>query len=219
MRLPSVVACTCFTLYLPLSAVASAPTTLVHGAVNKEVTQANIQQTICRAGWTKTVRPPASYTNALKRRQIEEFGLSGSTHDYEEDHLIPLELGGNPTSPANLWPEPANGPFNAHDKDHLERMVHRLVCAGKMSLAEGQREFVTNWVTYYGAQARSPSRPPAAYEAPQRMSAPSLPERYYRNCASARAAGVAPIYKGQPGYAAHLDRDGDGIACETGGGR
>ena len=37
----------------------------------------------------------------------------------------------------------------------------------------------------------------------------------YRNCAEARAAGVAPIYRGQPGYADHLDRDGDGIACES----
>lgn len=38
--------------------------------------------------------------------------------------------------------------------------------------------------------------------------------RTYRNCAEARAAGVAPIYRGQPGYADHLDRDGDGVACE-----
>jgi hypothetical protein len=37
---------------------------------------------------------------------------------------------------------------------------------------------------------------------------------YYRNCSEARAAGAAPIYRGQPGYASHLDRDDDGIACE-----
>ena len=37
---------------------------------------------------------------------------------------------------------------------------------------------------------------------------------YYRNCDAARAAGVAPIYRGQPGYRLPLDRDGDGIACE-----
>ena len=36
----------------------------------------------------------------------------------------------------------------------------------------------------------------------------------YRNCAAARAAGAAPLYRGQPGYTAHLDRDNDGIACE-----
>ncbi|MDR0849413.1 MAG: excalibur calcium-binding domain-containing protein [Propionibacteriaceae bacterium] len=37
---------------------------------------------------------------------------------------------------------------------------------------------------------------------------------YYENCTEARAAGAAPIYRGQPGYASHLDRDNDGIACE-----
>ena len=36
----------------------------------------------------------------------------------------------------------------------------------------------------------------------------------YRNCAAARAAGAAPVYRGQPGYAPWLDRDNDGIGCE-----
>lgn len=37
---------------------------------------------------------------------------------------------------------------------------------------------------------------------------------YYKNCAAVRSAGKDPIYRGQPGYASHLDRDNDGIACE-----
>ena len=37
---------------------------------------------------------------------------------------------------------------------------------------------------------------------------------YYPNCAAARAAGVAPLYRGQPGYRPGLDRDNDGVACE-----
>ena len=36
----------------------------------------------------------------------------------------------------------------------------------------------------------------------------------FRNCAAARAAGAAPVRRGEPGYGPHLDRDGDGIACE-----
>jgi hypothetical protein len=43
---------------------------------------------------------------------------------------------------------------------------------------------------------------------------PSEAAPYYENCDEARAAGVAPLYEGQPGYAPHLDRDGDGVACE-----
>jgi Excalibur calcium-binding domain len=37
---------------------------------------------------------------------------------------------------------------------------------------------------------------------------------YYRYCADVRAAGQAPLHAGEPGYAPHLDRDGDGVACE-----
>ena len=40
-------------------------------------------------------------------------------------------------------------------------------------------------------------------------------EVYYKNCSEARAAGVTPLYEGDPGYAPHLDRDHDGIACES----
>ncbi|GAA3083546.1 hypothetical protein JOF29_004463 [Kribbella aluminosa] len=49
--------------------------------------------------------------------------------------------------------------------------------------------------------------------APKTTSAP-VETTYYANCAAVRAAGKAPLYRGQPGYAAHLDRDGDGVACE-----
>jgi hypothetical protein len=38
---------------------------------------------------------------------------------------------------------------------------------------------------------------------------------YYANCSEARAAGAAPIHRGEPGYASHLDRDGDGIGCDS----
>jgi hypothetical protein len=36
----------------------------------------------------------------------------------------------------------------------------------------------------------------------------------YANCAAARAAGAAPVYRGDPGYGSHLDRDNDGVGCE-----
>jgi hypothetical protein len=38
---------------------------------------------------------------------------------------------------------------------------------------------------------------------------------YYANCTAAKAAGAAPLYRGEPGYRAGLDRDNDGVACET----
>lgn len=48
-------------------------------------------------------------------------------------------------------------------------------------------------------------------QAPQRAFGGDV---YFRNCAAARAAGRTPIIAGQPGYGRHLDRDGDGRACE-----
>ncbi|NNM45395.1 excalibur calcium-binding domain-containing protein [Knoellia sp. DB2414S] len=56
------------------------------------------------------------------------------------------------------------------------------------------------------------SRPAAADPLPLVDSAAS--SAYYRNCDAARAAGVTPLRVGDPGYGRHLDRDGDGVACE-----
>lgn len=41
------------------------------------------------------------------------------------------------------------------------------------------------------------------------------PSAYYANCSEARAAGAAPVHRGDPGYGSHLDRDGDGVGCES----
>ncbi|MDX6527381.1 MAG: hypothetical protein QOI43_2892, partial [Gaiellales bacterium] len=79
---------------------------LTPGVLNPDVTQATIRSTVCRPGWTRTVRPPVSYTNALKARGLRQYGLRGPPSSFQEDHLISLELGGNPTDPRNLWPEP-----------------------------------------------------------------------------------------------------------------
>jgi hypothetical protein len=121
----------------------------VPGVVNRAVTQENIGRTICVKGWTKTIRPRASYTNKLKSSQMAALGLTGDPHAYEEDHLISLEIGGHPTDPNNLWPEPWDGPFGARRKDVLETKLKRLVCAGKLPLVDAQIAILTNWMAAY----------------------------------------------------------------------
>lgn len=117
------------------------------GVINSLVTQANINETICVSGYTKTIRPPASYTNKLKREQIQEYGYTDTTsRDYEEDHFISLELGGNPTDPKNLWPEPHP---STNEKDLVEDYLHKQVCDGSMTLAQAQKEITQNWYTVY----------------------------------------------------------------------
>jgi endonuclease YncB( thermonuclease family) len=48
---------------------------------------------------------------------------------------------------------------------------------------------------------------------------PTSPSARYKSCTEARAAGAAPLYRGQPGYNPNLDRDNDGVACEPYRGR
>jgi len=105
------------------------------GVLNPDVTPATLATTICAHGWTRTVRPPTDYTNALKRRQMRAYGETGSPSDYQEDHLISLELGGHPTDPRNLWPEPYP---RASQVDVLENELNGKVCSGELTLAEAQ---------------------------------------------------------------------------------
>lgn len=120
------------------------------GAANPNVTQANINKTICVPNWTTTVRPSTSYTEKLKEQQIEEYGYPDHdpTH-YEEDHLISLQLGGHPTDPKNLWPEPYWLKCGARIKDVLESRLKRNVCAGKMTLKQAQKAIANNWIKAY----------------------------------------------------------------------
>jgi hypothetical protein len=117
-------------------AVLASPT-MTPGSLNPDVTQETIGQTICVRGWTATVRPPTEYTNTLKAQQMPLYGESGSLSDYQEDHLISLELGGNPTDPKNLWPEPYP---RAADVDRIENELNDKVCSGELTLAEAQRQ-------------------------------------------------------------------------------
>lgn len=123
---------------------------LTPGAIDSSVTQDNIQDTICVKGYPKTVRPPASYTNRLKKQQIREYGYAdGNPKHYEEDHLIPLEIGGNPRDSLNLWPEPWLSEWNAKKKDKLENKLHRMVCDGEITLKAAQDAIATDWVAAY----------------------------------------------------------------------
>jgi hypothetical protein len=181
---------------------------LTPGALNPAVTQSTIGSTICVSGWTATIRPPSSYTTALKIDQVVAYGYSDtSTAAYEEDHLIPLELGGAPADPRNLWPQPytaslADGrPTGAHVKDGFETKLKNEVCAGTITLAQAQSEIGDRWVhAYYDIAITSstptpapatepptalPTQPPTAAPTPE----PVATDPY----ADAKAAGATAV--------------------------
>jgi hypothetical protein len=134
---------------------------LTPGAINPNVTQANTSTTICKSGWTATVRPPSAYTSALKLVQIVEYGYSDrSPSHYEEDHLVPLELGGAPRDPRNLWPEPNaivlpdGTSVGSAAKDHLENYLNAAVCDGTVSLDDAQRLIAGDWIAAWLSAGR-----------------------------------------------------------------
>ncbi|GAA4111309.1 hypothetical protein [Streptomyces hundungensis] len=122
------------------------------GALNPKVTPATLKTTICKAGYTSTIRPPESVTGVEKAANAKSYGYTGSLHDAEYDHLVSLELGGDPNDPRNLWVEPPSpghkqgaGPNNP--KDGVESKLHTAVCSGKVQLAAAQKAIATDWTT------------------------------------------------------------------------
>jgi hypothetical protein len=115
------------------------------GAVDPAVTQDNLQQTICQAGYTRRVRPSVEYTNRVKDERLRAYGQDPANRGrYELDHLIPLELGGAPADVLNLWPESEPG---YHNKDHVENELHAAVCSGHMLLTDAQQRMAHDWTT------------------------------------------------------------------------
>jgi hypothetical protein len=127
---------------------------LTMGFPNPDINQENIKNNICNPHWsTKSIRPPSSYTTALKVKQFVSYGYTDkNTKDYEEDHLISLELGGDPKDERNLWPEPYSASIpdgGARAKDKVENFLHAQVCSGAMTLEAAQKEIVQDWYKVY----------------------------------------------------------------------
>jgi len=120
--------------------------------------------TVCAIKSTKDKRSvPTSEKDAV----YEAYGAGtceafcSGPQGCEIDHLISLELGGANTSD-NLWPQPYDGEWNAHDKDRLENKLHKMICVEKsISLKDAQREIATNWIEAYKKYigARTPFKP------------------------------------------------------------
>lgn len=112
------------------------------GAVNPDVTQETIDTTICVPHWSEMVRPPARKTNQIEAIQITAYSLPGGPSDYENDHLIPISVGGALLDARNLYPQ-THGDATRKDRD--EDRLKRAVCDGRITLAQAQAEMLELW--------------------------------------------------------------------------
>ena len=137
--------------------------TCTPGLLNPRLTP----EQLCAAGFTtRSIRPPTSYTDALKKRLLGAYGQVGlspltgrpwSTSDVELDHAVSLEDVGHPWSPLNLWPQPrrATGAEpNAEEKDEVELAVHKLICSDPFHAADYAARLAADW-TQFRRTARS----------------------------------------------------------------
>ncbi len=127
------------------------------GMLNPRLTPAQL----CTRGFsTKTIRPPTSYTDVLKRRLMAAYGQVGpnpltgrlwSPNDVELDHAVSLEDLGHPWSPLNLWPQPRRSTGaepNAEEKDQVEVTVHMLICADPSNASTYAARLAADWTQF-----------------------------------------------------------------------
>jgi hypothetical protein len=116
------------------------------GKLNPDVTNHTTAATVCKSGWTATVRPPTSWTNKLKKTLVPE---GRQMADGELDHRLSIEDGGAPADAANLWFEIYADHYGARVKDVLETKLKDGVCKGKIGLDEARNALLGNWLTAY----------------------------------------------------------------------
>jgi len=99
---------------------------------------------ICSPGYAKRVRHPYDYAwRQLRVRMFEGYGIPHDHwHEFTVDHLVPIEVGGDPFNLQNIWPQPK---AQAIEKDRYENLAHEEVCAGRITLEAAQHAFETDW--------------------------------------------------------------------------
>lgn len=130
-------------------------------AHNPNVRHATVAATVCRAGYTRRVRPSLA---AHRRALLASAAVPpGEWHGWQLDHRVPLALGGAPRDPANLMLQPRH---EAERKNRLEVKLQCLVCTGQVPLHVARADIARDWQAAYHRYAKvkckRPRRPRAA---------------------------------------------------------
>lgn len=121
--------------------------TLPLATLNPDVRQDTIPQTICRPGYSTTVRPSTSYTNAIKFSLMEQSGIQREeARDWALDHRLAIGLGGHPRALDNLQLLPST---ENSRKSRIEAKMICYVCTGAIPLHQAQSELLHDWREAY----------------------------------------------------------------------
>lgn len=127
-------------------------------------------------------------------RAMVQMGLAVALPEFSRDYVMDEEAAR--ARRAGIWAGTFQAPKDFRASDSATAENERALLAQQKARREANDAQAAR---SYATQARS--------------------NVYYRNCKEARAAGVTPLYRGQPGYGEHMDGDGDGVACEPYRGR
>jgi hypothetical protein len=122
-----------------------------------------VERNLCANDFrTAPIRKKIVDFEKLKKEVCAEYGVTSCNASVEGDHLISLENGGCKDCLANLWPQPkdAAGAVGFRTKDVVENRTHSLICAGKVTLEQGQRGLADDWYQFAKDQGILPTKKP-----------------------------------------------------------
>lgn len=123
---------------------------LTPGATDPRVTPRNVRKTICAANYAASMQPAAAYASRIMQRQLARYHAADTdSADYTLDYVVPIELGGDPDAPSNMWPMPNSQSPGPQEKQRAAAYLHDQVCAGAMSLDAAQHAMLNDWVAVY----------------------------------------------------------------------
>lgn len=102
--------------------------------------------------------------------------------------------------------EVTEGTTNTADSAPVTTVTETVTVTAPPSTVTAKPKTVTKTKTVVKTKTKTVTK--------QNQAPPPQNNVYYANCSEARAAGDTPLYRGDPGYASHLDGDNDGVACE-----
>jgi hypothetical protein len=130
-------------------AIASDPS-CAPGKLNPAAT-ANIAQTVCNPAWVAAaskIQPPPTTLDKL----LIENQLPGNPVTFTLARVIPVEDGGSPTSPLNLYPLPLNGFGGQQTQTLVANRLHNEICSHKITIAQAAKTLEGDWLIKRAAE-------------------------------------------------------------------